>query len=375
LAQRSKQPTVPRPRAGLNLQGVVLTPSEMYVLSRIDGFSSVDQLCQITGLPERETRAALQKLASVGLVDLPMGAEDGVDLDVERQRAILELHERMREMDFFEMLGVEAGADAKAIRRAYFKASKQFHPDRYYGKRLGPFKARLEEIFVRLSQAHDFLLDAKRRSAYEAQILGERQRQEDAAKAARVAAPAPERQPDPAAEKPKRAASSKARAFSEEGLRELRAGDYTAAALALRRAIALDRDNLGYQAQYKAALERAGESSADEYIKLGQAEEAADRMDAAAALYERATRVGGRAEPHAAAAQFFLRIGRLIEAKEHAMRATQLEPGRADWHLALARVYAVAGFAKQARREAEIALHLDPASPADRLLEEFESGK
>ena len=377
MAGNSKKPerSVPRPRAGLNLQGVVLTPAEMFVLSRIDGFASVEQLCQITGLPENQTRAALQKLASVGLVDLPLGAEEGVDLDVEQQQSILGFFDRLREMDFFEMLGVGPGADAKAIRRAYHKASKRFHPDRYYGKRLGPFKARLEEIFVRLSQAHEFLLDAKRRSAYEAQILGERQRRDAAAKAEGAGPASFEAKTEPVAEKPKRAPSSKARAFFEEGLREARAGDYTAAALALRRAIALDRDNLGYQAQYRAAMERAGESSAEEYIKLAQAEEAADRLDAAAALYERAARAGGRAEPHAAAAQFFLRIGRLIEAKEHAMSATQLEPGRAEWHLALARVYATAGFYKQARREAEIAVHLDPASPADKLLEEFASGK
>ena len=384
----SKKPPrgAPRTRPGLNLQGVTLTPTEMFVLSRIDGLVSVDQLCQITGLPEKETRAALQKLATVGLVELPAGAEEGVDIPQDQRQAILDFHERLREMDFYQMLGVESGADAKTLRRAYFRVSKQFHPDRYFGKRLGPFKARLEEIFSRISQAYEFLQDGKRRSAYATQIEAERERHDEASRRAaeRAASPGAGAAEDAAARaesaealdrSAKRAAVSKARAFFEEGLRELRAGDYTAAAVALRRAFELDRDNLGYQAQYKAAMQRAGESSADEYVKLAQAEEAAGRLDAASALYERAARVGGQAEPHATASEFFLRIGRLIEAKEHAMRATQLAPSRADWHVALARVYAAAGFAKKARREAEIALHLDPALPADKLMEEFESGK
>ena len=380
MADTKKPPrAAPRTRPGLNFQGVTLTPTEMFVLSRIDGLASVGQLCQITGLPEKETRAALQKLATVGLVELPVGSEEGVDIAPDQQQAILDFHGRLREMDFYQMLGVETGADAKTLQRAYFRVSKQFHPDRYYGKRLGPFKARLEEIFSRISQAYEFLQDAKRRSAYATQIEAERQRQDEASRraaedGAERAETRPSRaEPAEAADKAVKA-GSKARAFFEEGLRELRAGDYTAAALALRRAIDLDRDNLGYQAQYKAAMQRAGDSSADEYVRLARAEEAAGRMDAAAALYERAAHVGGQAEPHATAAEFFLRIGRLIEAKEHAMRATQLEPSRADWHVALARVYAAAGFDKKARRETEIALHLDPAM-ADELLEEFESGK
>ena len=373
VVSSKKKRRAPRIRAGLNLQGAMLTPTEMFVLSRVDGVASVEQLCQITGLPVDETRAALQKLASVGLVELPEGMEEGVDLEVEQQKAIIEFHERLRDMDFYQVLGVKAGADGKAIRRAYFRTSKQYHPDRYYRKRLGPFKARLEAIFLRISQAYQFLADAKRRSAYEAQILGERQRSDGEKKAATDAPKPPDLKPAAATKPPRRAASAKAREFFEEGLRELRANDYTAAALALRRAISLDRDNLGYQQQYKAALQRAGESSAEEYVKLAQDEETAGRLDAAAALYERAARAGGKAEPHAEAAQFFLRIGRLIEAKEHAMRAAQLDSGCAEWHLILARVYVAAGFAKQARREAEIALHLDPASSASRLLEEIEA--
>ena len=62
------------------------------------------------------------------------------------------------------MLGLKPGATAEAVKLAYFDASRVFHPDRYYGKNLGSFRARLERIFQRLSEAHETLTEALRRA-------------------------------------------------------------------------------------------------------------------------------------------------------------------------------------------------------------------
>ena len=35
---------------------------------------------------------------------------------------------------------IDAGADKKAIKAAYFELVNDFHPDRYFGKNLGSFK-------------------------------------------------------------------------------------------------------------------------------------------------------------------------------------------------------------------------------------------
>ncbi len=70
------------------------------------------------------------------------------------------------------LLGVETSADKKVIKRAYYELAAAFHPDRYFRKRLGSFKVRMEAVFARLTIAHDTLADKENRAAYDA-YLGE----------------------------------------------------------------------------------------------------------------------------------------------------------------------------------------------------------
>jgi molecular chaperone DnaJ len=66
---------------------------------------------------------------------------------------------RMR--DYYEILGVDRGADADAIKRAYRKLALQHHPDRNGGS------VEAEEQFKELTEAYEVLKDADRRSAYD----------------------------------------------------------------------------------------------------------------------------------------------------------------------------------------------------------------
>src|SRR5262249_57303991 len=81
---------------------------------------------------------------------------EAVDLDLDRKREIL-AREALLGRDDWTVLGLNPGATADAVKLAYFDASRVFHPDRYYGKNLGSFPARLERIFQRLSDAHETL--------------------------------------------------------------------------------------------------------------------------------------------------------------------------------------------------------------------------
>src|SRR5262249_41751693 len=58
-------------------------------------------------------------------------------------------------------------ADKKAIKRAYFGLAAEFHPDKFFRKRLGSFKAKMETIFGRVTEAHDTLTDKEKRAEYE----------------------------------------------------------------------------------------------------------------------------------------------------------------------------------------------------------------
>jgi hypothetical protein len=105
--------------------------------------------------------ALLERLDDGSPVD-PMALADGRDLSDDTKRRIVRLHRCMRKLAPHELLGVEAGADVATIRRAFAAASKELHPDRYYGKDLGSFREKLAQIFARVNEAAQMLQKVRR---------------------------------------------------------------------------------------------------------------------------------------------------------------------------------------------------------------------
>ncbi len=97
----------------------------------------------------------------------PSELDESVDLDLPRKRKILDTFYRLSVLSHYELLGVDAGADKKAIKAAYFELVNDFHPDRYFGKSLGSFKPKLERLFTRVTEAHDVLTRVSAREDYD----------------------------------------------------------------------------------------------------------------------------------------------------------------------------------------------------------------
>ena len=88
---------------------------------------------------------------------MPDTGDDGVDLTPEQRRRIDETFARLGEVDDHRILGVAPGADRSAVRRAFFLRAAEFHPDRFFRKQLGPYKAKIDAISLRLSEAYEAL--------------------------------------------------------------------------------------------------------------------------------------------------------------------------------------------------------------------------
>jgi len=200
-----------------SVSGFALSSADGFVLSRIDGILSERELAVSMGLPEDIVRASLAKLEAFGLItfgqgppapaaagtssipkasaagtsaparpvsspaDAPLTPEDeaalaeDVELDGELRRQVIAMHRRLEKLDHYALLGIDPSADRKAVRRAYHDLAGKFHPDRYFRKKLGSFKVRLEAIFHRVTLSHDTLSDREKRAEYDA-YLDERRR-------------------------------------------------------------------------------------------------------------------------------------------------------------------------------------------------------
>lgn len=67
----------------------------------------------------------------------------------------------MSKRDYYEVLGVEKGADQKEIKKAYRRLAQKFHPDR------NPDDTTSAEKFREVSEAYEVLSDGEKRAAYD----------------------------------------------------------------------------------------------------------------------------------------------------------------------------------------------------------------
>jgi DnaJ domain len=85
------------------------------------------------------------------------------ELDVTEadRRTILAMARRIGS-DPWTILGVARGTDPNALKKIYFRLSKDVHPDRHYGKRLGPLASILSNVFESVSRSYTTLTEAKK---------------------------------------------------------------------------------------------------------------------------------------------------------------------------------------------------------------------
>ena len=202
----------PKPVADRDVRGAPLSPTDGFVLSRVDGVVTDKDILATTGLPEDQIHASLAKLEALGLITFdgaksPRAASSGsvpaaaahvasstqmraapprsdppltpeeeavlgedVELDVEMRRRVLVMYRGLQTLDHYALLGVDRKADRKTLKRAYFDLAAKFHPDKYFRKNLGSYKLRMEGIFGRITQAHDTLTNREARAEYDAYL-------------------------------------------------------------------------------------------------------------------------------------------------------------------------------------------------------------
>jgi curved DNA-binding protein CbpA len=291
---------------------------------------------------------------------LPDLSED-VDIDVERRKEILFAEANLSRWSHWEVLGLPWNASCADAKAAFLEKVKIFHPDRYPGKRLGSYRARLERVFRRVTEARDTLADEVRRAAYartsappaefarmEARRLDDERR-------------AGERRARLAKQNPFFARATRVQDLVARGRAALAAGDVASAANDLILAQGMDPRNAEIAALAAEAKKKAGAARANELYGKGLEAEALGNWSSALAQYRQAlegdpTHV--RAAAHATKAA--LALGDLTSARALAESALKAGPRSGLAHEALGLVLDGEGNKKEARRALEKAIELDP---------------
>jgi curved DNA-binding protein CbpA len=154
-----------------------LSAEEEHLLSAVDGSFDEENLAFITGIPPRRVGEMLDQLALLGLVafegpapepSAPSG--DEIALSAEERARIDQWAARIKVEDHYRLLGVPRDAEQAEVKSAYYRLGPKFHPDKFFGRELGPYKQKVEAVFAALTAAHDTLRYRKRRDAYDATL-------------------------------------------------------------------------------------------------------------------------------------------------------------------------------------------------------------
>ena len=295
----------------------------------------------------------------------PAAADEDTDLPADLQRELLQLRARGGSVSLYEVLGLDATAEALAIRAAYIDRSKRWHPDAHYRRKLGSFGPLLSEAFRRVSEAHAVLADAEQRAGYDATLAARFSHKEAGAVALRTEARADEER---RAEEHRRrlfhtkgfARIGAARRLYEEALECAERGERSLAVQALKTARELDPARKEIQEKL-ATLERELVKSrvTSAIVHARQLEEAGDREPAEVL---KAWQLAVRHDPasvtaHLGAARAALRANDAPLAATFASRAVEYAPRAAEGRLLLARAFAAQG--NKAKAKATLQAVLD----------------
>ncbi|MBN8231725.1 DnaJ domain-containing protein [Corallococcus macrosporus] len=163
---------------------------------------------------------------------------------------------KLDQMDYFELLSLERTAAPSDIKKAFYRESRVYHPDRFFHLESKALKDQVNELYKRVTEAYYVLRDDTKRKKYLTDIAGPDRAQKlrftDASESETKAA-AKKEQEEQIGTHPK------GRQFYAQAQKDLESGNPSAAERNLKMALTYEPSN----ARYKEALAEAQKQTAD----------------------------------------------------------------------------------------------------------------
>ncbi len=175
----------------LQYQRVRLVPEEAFLLSRVDGSTTVSQLRRVVPLSREAVTRCLAALVLSGMVELrsapgtrpsvplspasaplpgePEKAESDIQFTPDQQheyQEVVRLAADCRQRDYYRRLGLTQGATLNQVHDRYREFVQVYHPDRAREPHLHSLRRELAEISGAIQEAYETLINPEKRSQY-----------------------------------------------------------------------------------------------------------------------------------------------------------------------------------------------------------------
>ncbi|KFE64796.1 heat shock protein DnaJ domain protein [Hyalangium minutum] len=171
---------------------------------------------------------------------------------------------QLDQSDYFEVLQLPKDATPADIKKAFYRESRAFHPDRFYQLENKELKDQVNELYKRVTEAYYVLRDDTKRRRYVADVTGPERAQKlrfTETSEAESKAAAKKEQAEQIGTTPK------GREFFKRGIDDLEAGRLASAERNLKMAVTYESSN----ALYKEKLAEVQKKLNDESKSKGEA--------------------------------------------------------------------------------------------------------
>ncbi|MBX5484572.1 MAG: DnaJ domain-containing protein [Myxococcaceae bacterium] len=102
----------------------------------------------------------------------PAAAAASGQLTIEQLAELDRLAATMDQLDYFEILGLEKAASPAEIKKAFYRGSRTFHPDKFFHVGEEELKKKVQAVYMRITEAYAILRDDAKRAKYIGDVTG-----------------------------------------------------------------------------------------------------------------------------------------------------------------------------------------------------------
>jgi curved DNA-binding protein CbpA len=163
-------------------QELSIDAADNSILSLVNGKCTLKEILSLSSLDDFQTMVTIYALLSTRILQISMQKSDQADthedllkesspkIDTAFIERVDSLYSRLSGIDHYSFLGIEKRATPDIIRKAYYTAAKEYHPDKHLQLPSADFKDKLNAIFSRLTEVYRTLSNPKTRASYDGKL-------------------------------------------------------------------------------------------------------------------------------------------------------------------------------------------------------------